>query len=69
MAASLAARSQRAGFSRLALPAAPANVRCFVYQAGGEKRVYGLPGKRGLYDPAQERDACGTGFVVDVAGE
>src|SRR5262245_41735274 len=28
----------------------------------------GCPHKRGLYDPAFEKDACGTGFVVDIQG-
>src|SRR2546421_5795821 len=27
-----------------------------------------LPPKQGLYDPSFEHDACGVGFVVDVAG-
>src|SRR5437016_1649558 len=26
------------------------------------------PAGRGLYDPAQEHDACGVGFVVDIKG-
>ncbi len=26
------------------------------------------PAKQGLYDPSQERDACGMGFVVDLKG-
>jgi glutamate synthase (NADPH) large chain len=26
------------------------------------------PGRQGLYDPANERDACGMGFVVDMKG-
>jgi glutamate synthase (NADPH) large chain len=26
------------------------------------------PGRQGLYDPAQEHDACGVGFVVNVNG-
>ncbi len=26
------------------------------------------PGKQGLYDPQNERDACGFGFVVDIKG-
>ena len=26
------------------------------------------PHKQGLYDPAFEKDACGTGFVVDIQG-
>jgi glutamate synthase domain-containing protein 2/glutamate synthase domain-containing protein 1/glutamate synthase domain-containing protein 3 len=29
----------------------------------------GLPAKQGLYDPAQEHDACGVGFVVNIRGE
>ena len=27
-----------------------------------------LPAAQGLYDPSLERDACGMGFVVDIAG-
>ncbi|MEO8445650.1 MAG: hypothetical protein ABI567_11655, partial [Gammaproteobacteria bacterium] len=26
------------------------------------------PAKQGLYDPANEHDACGVGFVVDIKG-
>ncbi len=29
---------------------------------------YGLPKKLGLYDPRNEHDACGIGFVADVLG-
>ena len=29
---------------------------------------YGLPGRQGLYDPRQERDACGVGFVAHIKG-
>ena len=28
----------------------------------------GIPPKQGLYDPANERDACGIGFIVNVKG-
>jgi glutamate synthase domain-containing protein 1 len=28
----------------------------------------GLPGKQGLYDPQNEHDACGIGFVVNIDG-
>ena len=28
----------------------------------------GTPEKQGLYDPANEHDACGFGFVVDIGG-
>src|SRR4051812_17875105 len=36
--------------------------------AGGQK-LYGLPPKQGLYDPAFEHDACGVGFVVNMKGK
>ncbi|MDH5737515.1 MAG: hypothetical protein OEZ23_04360, partial [Gammaproteobacteria bacterium] len=26
------------------------------------------PGKKGLYDPAMEKDACGVGFVAHIKG-
>ncbi|MBV8898173.1 MAG: glutamate synthase subunit alpha, partial [Acidobacteriaceae bacterium] len=29
----------------------------------------GLPPPQGLYDPANEHDACGIGFVVQISGE
>ncbi|MBT06851.1 MAG: glutamate synthase large subunit [Rhodospirillaceae bacterium] len=28
----------------------------------------GLPSKRGLYDPALEKDSCGVGFICDIKG-
>ncbi len=31
------------------------------------KRI-GLPEKQGLYDPANEKDSCGVGFVADMKG-
>ena len=34
-----------------------------------EKQLtYGLPQRRGLYDPALERDSCGVGFICDIKG-
>ncbi|HUN90345.1 MAG TPA: glutamate synthase large subunit [Terriglobales bacterium] len=30
---------------------------------------YGLPNAQGLYDPRNERDACGIGFVANIKGE
>ena len=33
------------------------------------KKNVGPPAKQGLYDPAQEHDACGVGFVVNIRGE
>ncbi|HTU24382.1 MAG TPA: glutamate synthase central domain-containing protein, partial [Pirellulales bacterium] len=32
-------------------------------------RALGLPPRQGMYDPAQEHDACGVGFVVNIQGE
>ena len=29
----------------------------------------GLPARQGLYDPRQERDACGVGFVAHIKGK
>src|SRR5581483_1178038 len=34
---------------------------------GGQ--CYGLPKAQGLYDPRNERDACGIGFVANIKGE
>src|SRR5450631_1755617 len=31
--------------------------------------ISGLPPAQGLYDPANERDACGLGFVANIRGE
>ena len=28
----------------------------------------GVPTRRGLYDPAQEKDSCGVGFIADLKG-
>ena len=28
----------------------------------------GLPEKQGLYDPQNEHDACGVGFIADIKG-
>ena len=33
------------------------------------KTQNGLPPRRGLYDPANEHDACGMGFVASIRGE
>ena len=35
---------------------------------GGFRRA-GAPAAQGLYDPANEHDACGVGFVVSIRGE
>ncbi len=31
-------------------------------------RAFGLPAKQGLYDPRNEHDACGVGFVAHMKG-
>ena len=33
-----------------------------------QQPTFGLPPRQGLYDPAQEKDACGVGFVCDIKG-
>ncbi len=42
-------------------------VSLYPYPDDGSQR--GLPGRQGLYDPANEHDACGIGFVVNMRGE
>src|SRR5205809_3469219 len=34
-----------------------------------ERIIKGLPPAQGLYNPANERDACGMGFVVNITGQ
>ena len=34
-----------------------------------EKAVIERPEAQGLFDPAFERDACGVGFIADLAGK
>ncbi|KAJ2396334.1 glutamate synthase [NADH], partial [Coemansia sp. RSA 2603] len=36
--------------------------------SGGYGWADALPAKQGLYDPANERDACGVGFIVNIKG-
>jgi len=37
---------------------------------GGQRPPYSsLPPKQGLYDPANEHDSCGVGFVAHVKGK
>ncbi len=33
------------------------------------RQQFGYPGRRGLYDPAFEKDSCGVGFVAHIKGE
>ena len=38
-------------------------------QENFETPLAGLPAQQGLYDPRQERDACGVGFVAHIKGK
>ena len=33
-----------------------------------KKPIYGLPSKKGLYDPQFEKDSCGVGLVANIKG-
>lgn len=37
--------------------------------AGEPQEQWGLPKKQGLYDPENEHDACGVGFIVAIDGK
>src|ERR1700683_354652 len=39
-----------------------------VKTQGAPLETKGLPSARGLYDPGNEHDACGMGFVVNIKG-
>ncbi|KAJ2606470.1 glutamate synthase [NADH] [Coemansia sp. RSA 1722] len=36
--------------------------------SGGYGWADALPAKQGLYDPSNERDACGVGFIINIKG-
>ena len=40
-----------------------------AYEQRVESDVTRMPEKQGLYDPANEHDACGVGFVANIKGE
>jgi len=39
-----------------------------IQTSSSSEATPGPPAAQGLYDPADERDACGVGFVVDIKG-
>ncbi|HWX90437.1 MAG TPA: hypothetical protein VNY75_09045, partial [Rhizomicrobium sp.] len=39
-----------------------------VASAADETADPGLPSARGLYDPSQDKDSCGVGFIADIKG-
>ncbi len=43
------------------------NKTCKIHNRHGQK-FSATPVKQGLYDPANEKDSCGVGFVVDIQG-
>jgi glutamate synthase (NADPH/NADH) len=47
----------------------PASV--YQYQDGPENKSWAgaLPMKQGLYDPENEKDACGVGFAAHIKGK
>jgi glutamate synthase (NADPH/NADH) large chain len=42
---------------------------CLLKEGGVFMKSVGLPHQQGLYDPRNEKDACGVGFIVNVKGE
>src|SRR4030081_3483229 len=42
---------------------------CTMSESHFEQRPQGLPQAQGLYDPRNEHDACGIGFVANVKGQ
>ncbi|SVB81202.1 uncharacterized protein METZ01_LOCUS234056, partial [marine metagenome] len=40
---------------------------CFSLKMS-KKTQFGFPTKQGLYDPANEKDSCGVGFVANIKG-
>src|SRR5712671_6465759 len=40
---------------------------CCAHRAAGQS-LMDLPQKQGLYDPRNEHDSCGVGFVADIKG-
>ncbi len=44
------------------------NVPVGVDDVPGSRAVWGLPAAQGLYDPGNEKDSCGVGFVCDIGG-
>ena len=52
-------------------PSAPQQQNVTANHADTRKPVhtFGLPHKQGMYDPRNEHDACGVGFVAHMKGE
>lgn len=52
------------GFAAMASEQKPVGIRKDLI----DKRT-GRPAAVGLYDPSNEKDACGVGFIVDLSGK
>lgn len=52
-------------------PSGPQQINPLAQTADALKPVqtFGLPSKQGMYDPRNEHDACGVGFVAHMKGE
>ncbi len=46
-----------------------AHARADEARAGAAIKRAGLPARQGLYDPSNEHDACGVGFIAHMKGE
>ena len=42
--------------------------RCLEAHMSDGFKIHGLPESQGLYDPRNEHDACGIGFVANISG-
>src|SRR5215207_314584 len=47
-------------------PGTEASTRVSATDAVKVRRDPGLPAPQGLYDPANEKDSCGVGFIADM---
>ena len=45
------------------------NDRKPIKSLGEAQRLTGYPARNGLYDPANEKDSCGVGFVAHIKGQ
>ena len=47
----------------------PVSIHAYILNEIRAMSIPGLPPKQGLYDPEQEKDSCGIGFVVNIKGQ
>lgn len=51
--------------SKMVMDGVPSSPFVLVHENGFEA----IPEKAGMYDPDNERDACGVGFIVNIKGK